>query len=107
LPRRLVFAARGAGPFQIAWGHRGARPAEYSVDTLIPGYRHEVALDQLAVPIGAARLGVPRVLAGDAATRERYDWKRALMWASLVLGVAVLARMAFVLTRKMAQEKQP
>ena len=107
LPQRLVFAARGAGPFQIAWGHRGARPAEYSVDTLIPGYRHEVALDQLAVPIGEARLGVVRVLAGDAATREQFDWRRALMWASLVLGVAVLARMAFVLTHKMPPPKQP
>ncbi len=107
LPQRLVFTARGAGPFQIAWGNRSARPAEYPVDTLIPGYRQEVALDQLAVPIGAARLGVKRELAGDAATRDRYDWKRVLMWASLVLGVAVLARMAFVLTRKMSQEKQP
>jgi hypothetical protein len=107
LPQRLVFTARGAGPFQIAWGNRSVRSAEYPVDTLIPGYRHEVALDQLAVPIGAARLGVVRVLAGDAATRERYDWRRALMWASLVLGVAVLARMAFVLVRKMSQPKQP
>ncbi len=107
LPQRLVFTARGAGPFQIAWGNRSVRSAEYQVDTLIPGYRHEVALDQLAVPIGAARLGVVRVLAGEAATRERYDWKRVLMWASLVLGVAVLARMAFVLTRKMSQPKQP
>lgn len=107
LPQRLVFAARGAGPFQIAWGNRSARPAEYSVDTLIPGYRHEVALDQLAVPIGAARLGVARVLSGDAATREQFDWKTVLMWASLVLGVAVLARMAFVLARKMSPPKQP
>lgn len=107
LPQRLVFIARGAGPFQIAWGNRGARPAEYSVDTLIPGYRNEVALDQLAVPIGAARLGAAHELAGDAATRERFDWRRALMWASLVLGVAVLARMAFVLVRKMSQPKQP
>lgn len=107
LPQRMVFAARGAGPFQIAWGNRSARPTEYSVETLIPGYRHEVALDQLAVPIGTARLGVPRALAVDAATHERYDWKRAMMWVSLVLGVAVLARMVFVLARKMAQPKQP
>lgn len=107
LPQRLVFTARGNGPFQIAWGNRSARPAEYSVDTLIPDYRQEVALDQLAIPVGAARLGVARVLAGDAATRERFDWKRGLMWASLVLGVAVLARMAFVLTRKMSHSQQP
>ncbi len=107
LPHRLVFAARGAGPFQIAWGNRSARSAEYSVDTLIPGYRHEVALDQLAAPIGEARLGVARVLAGNAAPRERFDWERLLMWASLALGVAVLARVAFVLTRKRSQPKQP
>ena len=107
LPQRLVFTARGAGPFQIAWGNRSSRSAEYSIDTLIPGYRHEVALDQLGVPIGAARLGVVRVLAGDAATREQFDWKRVLMWASLVLGVAILGRIAFVLTRKKSQPEQP
>lgn len=107
LPQRLVFTARGAGPFQIAWGNRSSRSAEYSIDTLIPGYRHEVALDQLAVPIGAARLGDVRVLAGDAATREQFDWKSLIMWASLALGVAILGRIVYVLTRKKSQPEQP
>jgi hypothetical protein len=107
LPQRLVFAARGAGPVPDRLGQSQRWAAEYSVDTLIPGYRHEVALDQLAVPIGAARLGATRVLAGIRQPANNSTGKAVLMWASLVLGVAVLARMAFVLTRKMSQPEQP
>jgi hypothetical protein len=105
LPHRLVFAARGAGPFQIVWGSRAAKPAVYPVEMLVPGYRREAGMDQSALPIGAARIGATRPLAGDAAIRERIDWKRWLLWSSLVLGVTALAWMAFRLAWQVSQPK--
>lgn len=93
LPHRLVFAARGAGPFQLAYGSREAKPAGLSIDTLIPGYRGEEAPSGLTIEV--ARTAAPRSLGGAAVTRDRVDWRRWTLWGSLVLGVAMLGWMAF------------
>jgi len=112
VPHRLVFAARGAGPFQLAYGSRDAKPAAYPIATLVPGYKDEEALEiKLAkvgatpesVSIGAAQPAAPQPLGGEAATRERIDWKRWILWGSLVLGVAVLGWMALRLGRQMSR----
>jgi hypothetical protein len=111
VPHRVVFAARGTAPFQLAYGSRDAKPAAYPIATLVPGYKDEQSLDAgPASPgarapnasIGLAQPGAPRALAGEAATRERIDWKRWLLWGSLVLGVAVLGVLAVRLGRQMA-----
>ena len=39
VPQKIVFAARGNAPFQIAYGSPRASPAAYSVETLVPGWR--------------------------------------------------------------------
>jgi hypothetical protein len=112
VPHRLVFAARGTGPFQLAYGSRDAKPAAYPIATLVPGYKDDESLDVKpaspgakapGVSIGLARAAAPQTLAGDRATRERIDWKRWLLWGSLVLGVAALGVMAVRLGRQMAR----
>ncbi len=111
VPHRLVFAARGAPPFQLAYGSRDAKPAAYAIATLVPGYQDDATLDRAAqaagtserVAIGAAQPAAPLPLAGEAATRERVDWKRWTLWASLVLGVAVLGLLALRLGRQMSK----
>jgi hypothetical protein len=112
VPHRLVFAARGAEPFQLAYGSRDAKPAAFGIATLVPGYKDEAALELrsaqpvakfAAVAIGAAQTAAPQALGGAAATRERIDWKRWALWGSLVLGVAVLGLMAFRLGRQMSK----
>jgi hypothetical protein len=116
VPDRLVFAARGAAPFQLAYGSRDAKPAAFGIATLIPGYKDEAGLDlgstqpaaqPAAIAIGAARTAAPQPLGGEAATRERIDWKRWVLWGSLVLGVAVLGLMAFRLGRQMSKPAGP
>jgi uncharacterized protein DUF3999 len=112
VPHRLLFAARGAGPFQLAYGSRDAKPMAFPVATLVPGYKSEEELDLRAAPAGAASpaLGIgtaqaaaPQRLGGEAATRERVDWKRWTLWGSLVLGVVVLGCMAIRLARQMSR----
>jgi Protein of unknown function (DUF3999) len=112
VPHRLVFAARGGAPFQLAYGSRDAKPAAYAIATLVPGYEDEAALDLKSaqavtksetVAIGVAQTAAPQPLGGETALRERIDWKRSALWGSLVLGVAVLGLMAFRLGRQMSK----
>jgi hypothetical protein len=114
VPHRLIFAARGAEPFQLAYGRRDARTAAFPIATLVPGYKGEEDLEirrGAAAPglaIGEAQAaGPPRTLGGEAATRERVDWKRWTLWASLVLGVLVLGWMAIRLGRQMGEIDLP
>jgi uncharacterized protein DUF3999 len=114
VPHGLVFVARGAAPFQLAYGSRDAKPAAYPIQTLVPGYRSDAdpGSKQVggkapgAIEIGQAVTGAPRALAGADATRERIDWKRWTLWASLVLGVVLLGWMALRLGRQMAKTGQ-
>jgi hypothetical protein len=116
VPDRLVFAARGEAPFQLAYGSRDAKPAAFAIAMLIPGYKDDASLDlrsaqpaarPAAIAIGAAQTAAPQPLGGEAATRERIDWKRWVLWGSLVLGVAVLGLMAFRLGRQMSKPAGP
>lgn len=111
-PHRLVFAARGRPPFQLAYGSRNMQPAAYAIKTLVPGYRDEPTSDSkpsapAATPqlaeIGVAQLAAPQALGGEAAKREPMDWKRWTLWGSLVLGVTVLGLMALRLGRQISK----
>jgi hypothetical protein len=116
VPHRLVFAARGAPPFLVAYGSRDAKPAAYPIATLVPGYRDDETLEIDTVRVGASvpKLALargataePRALAGDGVLRERIDWKRWTLWASLVLGVLLLGWMALHLGRQIARSVPP
>lgn len=110
VPHRLVFASRGAGPFQLAYGSREAKSTAFPIATLVPGYKGEDELElsraeaASRIVIGEASAAAePQRLGGDAVTRDRIDWKRWTLWASLVLGVAVLGLMALRLGRQMSR----
>lgn len=98
VPQQLVFAARGAGPFQLAYGNREAKAVTYGIDSLVPGYKTETELK-----VKSATLGDPVTLAGVARLREPIDYKKWALWASLILGVAVLGWMAYGLARPMGK----
>ena len=55
------------------------------------------------VAIGVARAADPQQRGGEAARRERVDWKRWTLWGSLVLGVVVLGWMALRLARQISK----
>ena len=114
VPHRLVFTARGAAPFQLAYGNREARPAAYSIETIIPGYR-----DDAGPQIRAAKAGMQQTvsvrnaqaleqqeLGGEARRQDAIDWKRWSLWGALVLGVLLLGAMAWRLVRQLDTEKK-
>ena len=114
VPHRLAFAARGAKPFELACGRHDAKPAAFPIATLVPGYKREEDLElrRGATPAGLAigeaqAAATPQQLGGEGALRQRVDWKRWTLWASLVLGVVVLGWMAIRLGRLMGEIDLP
>ena len=105
VPHKLVFAARGTGPFQLAYGSSRVKPAVLAIDALIPGYQTH---GQFKVSPG--KLGEPVTLAGVSRLSATRDYKTLMLWGSLVLGVTVLGWMALRLSRQMSAappESQP
>lgn len=115
VPHQLVFAARGASPFQLAYGNREAKPAALAIETLIPGYREASgaairaakAGAQQTVNVKSVQALAPAELGGAARREETVDWKRWSLWGALVLGVLVLGVMAWRLMKQMGSPAGP
>jgi hypothetical protein len=91
VPHEVVFVARGAGPFYVAYGSATAGSAAVSL-ALIPKN----------VSIASASLSEPEALGGDARLippPAPYAWKASLLWAVLIGGAALLAWMALRLSK--------
>jgi hypothetical protein len=96
VPQKIIFAARGNAPFQIAYGSARALPAAYSVETLVPGWRND------ARPKLPQAQTLPEHLLGGPVTLHRtQDRKVWALWSALLLGVAVLGWMAWRLVQQM------
>ncbi|HXK30035.1 MAG TPA: DUF3999 domain-containing protein [Candidatus Binatia bacterium] len=101
IPQKLVFAARAAGPFQLAYGSGAAKAASYPIESLIPGYNTEAEFK-----VKPASLGDPVTLAGAARLRAPMDYKKWAVWIILILGVAVLGWMAYRLSRQTSKPSE-
>jgi len=98
-PAELVFAARGAPPFTLAYGNRTAAPGALPISTLVPGYGNDGAVP---AGMGDARVGTLAELGGPDRLHEPPDVKRWILWASLALGAGVLGWMAWRLSRELS-----
>jgi hypothetical protein len=98
IPQEIVFAARGNGPFELAYGSRRIGPGALSVATLVPGY---VAGKPLPANIGVATAANPPATANAGAMRDPLDVKRWLLWGTLVVASLLLAYMALRLWQQM------
>jgi hypothetical protein len=92
VPHELVFVARGAAPFYVAYG-------SFTVDTAAA-----VSLDLLPknLSIVRASLSNPEPLGGDDLLRSPpppYAWKTAFLWIVLIGGAGLLAWMALRLSK--------
>ena len=104
LPRHLVFVARGAAPFSIAYG-RQARPGEkeapaavLQLASLMPDYKPGA---EWRLP--EARPGAPVVVNPAAAAPgivERIDTRTLGLWSILLVAVLLLAVMAWRLVKQ-------
>jgi hypothetical protein len=91
VPHEVVFVARGAGPFYVAYGSTIAESAAVSLAVLPKN-----------VSIASASLSDPQVSGGDSRLQPPpapYPWKTALLWAILIAGAALLGWMAYRLSR--------
>jgi len=95
-PREIVFTARGSGPFRLAYGNAKAQAGSLGIETLVPGWRTDQE-PQMSV----ASTGPVQKLAGESAARQRIDVKKWGLWTALFAAVAVLAWMAWRLSKQM------
>ena len=99
-PGTVVFAARGNGPFELAYGSARAVPTALPIETLVPGYDRANPLSP-TFPLASA--GAPNAAPAGHALDTPIDSKRWLLWGSLLLAAIVLGWMAYSLSRQMRQ----
>jgi hypothetical protein len=102
-PHDLFFIARGRGPFTIAFGSARAMPLKVNVAALFEGIgqRYEQGIERWVTPEKAKIvLGGPRRLSPEP---QPLPTRRIVLWSILLLGVLVVAAMAWHLARRMIQ----
>lgn len=103
LPHRLLFLARGEGPFTLAYGSARLAPADVVDGELLA----HLTKEQRRLAVATAVAGAPRVLGGEAMLRPPappLPWKKWLLWSTLLLGVALMAAMAVRLYRQLERQ---
>ena len=113
LPHEMVFAARGVGPFILAYGSKLAKPEALQIGAVVPDYREgkEIAARRatLGESMGSARalpsladpLGLLRALLDSG------DGKKWALWIVLGAGVLAVAWMALRLLRDLGRGSPP
>jgi hypothetical protein len=96
----IVFAARGRGPFVLAYGKYDATPGSLPIETLIPDYASK---RELPASVVVARTAARIDLGGATRLQKPPETKRWVLWGALLLGAAVLGWMALRLSRELAK----
>jgi len=102
LPDRVVFTARGASPFMLAYGSGRAFPNDGRANYLL-GRVDELKRQDISVK--TAMPGEVRTLGGETAllpVRPQVNVKKFVLWAILISGVLLLLWMSVSLYRRMS-----
>ena len=103
-PHQLVFLARGQEPFTLTYGSARVSTAQAPVNRLLNELKQAVE----TLETGQARLG-EAVSPGSTEVLspppEPLPWRTWSLWASLMIGVLVLATLAWRLYRQMGSVK--
>ena len=108
IPATMVFMASGPGPYSLAFGRSGAKPAERDIAQVAPGFSGaELQAVEQAVPGQLKSGSVQAAGPSDAAAAGSAARNRMLMlWGVLLLGVGVLGFMAWKLIGQMKNSEQ-
>lgn len=103
IAEELLFVATGESPFTLAFGSARVEPVAAPLAQLL----NASSIKQQGLLIKPAKLG-SLIDFGDESRlqplKPPVDWKRYLLWAVLILGVAALAFMAMRLYKQMEEE---
>jgi hypothetical protein len=89
----VMFLARGAGPYTMAYGSTSAMGAAAPL----------ASLPNSVAPV-TATLGSPVVLGGEARLKSSFAasaWRNSILWAALIAALAALGWMAYRLVREL------
>lgn len=97
---QLVFLASGAAPYTLAFGNGNAKSASFPLSTLLPSYRTG---DELKLPVATTGTLTSRTPEGTSFMEklQNREWKPLLLWAILIIGVALLGWMAWNIKKEL------
>ncbi len=92
----LLFAARGSGPYVLAFGNHEMLPGTTAAENLLPDFeKAQLGLLPLAM-IDEAPVVKPE-------RTDATDWRQPALWGALIGAVAILAGMAWRLLREVSK----
>lgn len=100
-PQRLIFAARGEGPFRLAYGSGRTGYQNLRDDSIAQAL---TTWEKQRITPRPARAGASVEAGGEQALRPRLPattWRKLLLWGALLLGVLLLVQMAWRLSREL------
>lgn len=94
----LLFLVRGSPPYQLALGREDAQAGSLPVTTLVPGFDAQrlAAMGQAVID---GQIAQAEIAPAATMAEPGFDWKRAGLWAVLLVGVGVLVLMALSVLR--------
>lgn len=94
----LLFLVRGNPPYQLALGRADAQAGSLPVTTLVPGFdaQRMAGMGQAVID---GQIAQAEMATAPATATPGFDWKRAGLWAVLLIGVGVLVLMALSVLR--------
>lgn len=108
IPDRIIFNARGEGPFTLAAGNRQMSGAALGVETLVPGFGTPQAHKLLPAKVEAVAANPQSTVEHKVNERmgieDETDVKRFVLWMALVAAVAAIGYMALRLMRQLPAE---
>lgn len=103
----LIFNAQGKAPYLLAWGNGAAEPASVGAEMLIPAdlrKTHDVASLPEASVQATVTLGGEARLTATSAALQQSRWKTFAVWGVLIVGVILLAGMAWRIWREVKKD---
>jgi len=102
-PARLVFLARGDGPFLLAYGSAKVGPANFPLNQLLQKTAAAVGSEQEPAMIEPSP---QQILGGPDRMRilTTWHWKTWLLWTVLLTGVALVGLMSLRLYRQLQDQ---